>query len=344
MKRLVHRHLSQATAFLVTVLALTASAQAGGRTLVTQGVIDATPHEVWEAFTVDSEITKWMVAVAHMDLRIGGTLETSYDEKAKIGDPKNIRLEILSYEPDRMLSFTFVMPKMFEQAHAENGHWDVIRFEPLSPHKTLVTETIYGWGEGPDWDRAYAFFDKGNAWTMEQLQKHFAPKEPSKPEAALDFLRQLAGGVWTSEVKQPEGGVFRAKFYYEDEPGHPCLTAKSWLGDAKKLNLHALTTVGLDGKSGEIVQQSFLEDGSLVRVSVRAKAGRAFMAGELLGSNGKAIPIRQELTLKDPTHLDIVIHLGDEKDPSHRKIALSYVRVERDPDVEAPKAKAAAAR
>jgi uncharacterized protein YndB with AHSA1/START domain len=189
-----------------------------------------------------------MVPVAHMDLKIGGTLETSYDEHAKIGDANNIRHTILSYEPDRMLSFTFTMPKMFPRAHDENGHWVVVNFEPLTAQKTLVTETIYGWGDGADWDKAYAFFEKGDAWTMGELQKRFAPKDADKPEAALEFVRKLVGGAWTSEVKKPDGGLFRAKFTYEEEPGHPCLIAKSWLGDEKKLSFHAHTTVSRDAQ------------------------------------------------------------------------------------------------
>jgi hypothetical protein len=231
------------------------------------------------------------------------------------------------------------MPAMFKKAHEENGHWDVVRFEPLTAGKTLVTETMYGWGEGEDWDKAYAFFDKGNTWTMGELQKRFAPKDPEKPEAALEFVRKLVGGVWTAEVKKPDGGLFRAKFFYEEEAGHPCISARSWLGNEKKLDFHALTTVSRDGQTGEILELSYLEDGSLARMSARAKDNRLLLVGELLGSNGKSTPIRQELKLVDPTHLDIVIDLGAENDPGHMHIALTYVRAERDPEIEAKLAK-----
>jgi hypothetical protein len=198
---------------------------------------------------------------------------------------------------------------------------------------------MYGWGEGVDWDRAYAFFERGNAETMAELQKHFAPKAADRPEAALDFVRKLVGGVWSAEIKQSNGGAFRAKFYYEEEPGLPCLTAKSWLGNEKKLDIHAVTTVGRDGQTGEVIQQSYLEDGSLARMSAHATDNTLLLVGDLLGSNGKKTPIRQLLTLKDPTHLDIVIDLGSENDPSHRRIALTYERVERDAEIDAPKAK-----
>ena len=331
--------LPRAAASCALMLALTPTVHAGERTLVTQGVVDATPHELWQAFTVDSEIVKWMVPFAHMDLKIGGTLETSYEPHAKLGDPKNIRHKILSYAPDRMLSFTFTMPEMFKQAHDENGHWVVVEFEPLTAQKTRVVETIYGWGEGADWDKAYAFFEKGDAWTMEQLEKRFAPSDAAKPDDALEFVRKLAGGVWAADVKDDRGGLFRARFFYEQEPGYPSLMAKSWLGNEKKLEFHGYSTVSRDAQSGEVVQQSFLEDGSLARMSARAKGNRLLLVGDLLGSNGKTTPIRQELALLDPTHLDVVIDVGDVKDPAHLHIALSYRRVEHDADVDALQAK-----
>ena len=30
---------------------------------------------------------------------------------------------------------------------------------------------MIGWGQGDDWDKAYAFFVKGNTWTYEELLK-----------------------------------------------------------------------------------------------------------------------------------------------------------------------------
>ncbi len=339
------RPLTSRVALLAVVAQLFASsALAGDRQLRTEGVVDATPHELWEAFTTDSGITQWMVPFAHIDLRVGGTLETSYDPHAKLGDPKNIHHTILSFEPDHMFSFTFTMPAMFKRAHDEGGHWVVVRFEALAPKRTLVTETIYGMGEGADWDKAYAFFERGDADTMVELQKRFAPKERPNPDRALAFLRGLAGGIWTAEQKTPDGGAFRAKFLYESSPEHPFLTAKGWLGDAKSLALHGVTIAGKDAKSGEILQTSCLEDGSVARMTVTEKKDGVIELGDLVASDGKSTPIRQELTAKDANHLDIRIDLGDEKDPKHTVIELAYTRVARDPELEFLLAKSSAAK
>ena len=50
----------------------------------------------------------YLQPVAHADLRVGGIMESSYDPKARVGDPGNIRSRYLSYVPGRMVSFQVV--------------------------------------------------------------------------------------------------------------------------------------------------------------------------------------------------------------------------------------------
>jgi hypothetical protein len=48
----------------------------------------------------------------------------------------------------------------------------VVRFEALGPVETRVTLVVDGWGDGPDWDESFRFFD--NAWreVMEQFRAY----------------------------------------------------------------------------------------------------------------------------------------------------------------------------
>ncbi len=32
---------------------------------------------------------------------------------------------------------------------------------------------MVGWGQGADWEKSYNFFEKGNAWTFQQMLKLF---------------------------------------------------------------------------------------------------------------------------------------------------------------------------
>jgi uncharacterized protein YndB with AHSA1/START domain len=163
---------------------LAPAARAGDRILRTEAVVHAPVAEVWKAFTTKEGIQAWMVPVAEVDWRIGGTIKTNYNPQAKIGDPGTIVHHILSYEPERMLATQFTAPETAPPA-ARMGHgtWLVYRFEPIGEHDTRVTVSMMGWGEGPEWDRSYAFFEKGNAWEMEQLVKRYCRK-PAPPAAA----------------------------------------------------------------------------------------------------------------------------------------------------------------
>lgn len=160
------------------------TAMAGERVLRTEAVVHAPASEVWKAFTTKDGIQSWMVPVAEVDLRLGGTIQTNYNPKAKIGDPGTIVHRILSYEPERMLATQFMAPEGAPpEARLAQQTWVVYRFEPISAHETRVTVSMMGWGEGPDWDRSYSFFEKGNAWEIEQLIKHFTPKPKPDPSA-----------------------------------------------------------------------------------------------------------------------------------------------------------------
>ncbi len=164
--------------WVVAAALLAGQCLASDRILRTETVVHAPVADVWKAFTTREGIQSWLVPVAEVDLRLGGTLKTNYNPQAKIGDPGTIVHHILSYEPERMLSTRFDAPETAaaEARLAAQQTWVVYRFEPISEDETRVTATMMGWGEGADWDRSYAFFQKGNAWEMEQLVARFAPK------------------------------------------------------------------------------------------------------------------------------------------------------------------------
>jgi uncharacterized protein YndB with AHSA1/START domain len=159
-------------------------AAAGDRILRTEAVVHAPVDDVWRAFTTKDGVQSWMVPVAEVDLRLGGTLKTNYNPQAKIGDPGTIVHHILSYEPKRMLSTHFDAPESAPAAaKTAQATWVVYRFEPISAQETRVTVSMMGWGEGPEWDQSYAFFEKGNAWEMEQLATHFAGQDGTKKDS-----------------------------------------------------------------------------------------------------------------------------------------------------------------
>lgn len=92
---------------------------------------------------------------ASIDLEIGGRYEWLFD--GKIGSNG---CQVLSYIPDRMISFSWNAPP--GQAARERRAWVVVETEALAPERTRVRITHLGFGQGPDWDETYAYFDA--AW------------------------------------------------------------------------------------------------------------------------------------------------------------------------------------
>ena len=154
--------------------------------LVTEAIINAPVSEVWRLFTTREGLESWMVAHAEIELKVGGLMRTQYDPKGALGDPNTIVNEVLSFEPERMLSIRVQQaPANFPLPQAVRRMWTVIYFQPLEPGMTNVRVVGLGFGEDADSHKLREYFRKGNAETLEQLQKRYWPscalceKDPS---------------------------------------------------------------------------------------------------------------------------------------------------------------------
>lgn len=163
----------------LVVCVLAARAGLGSDTLVTEGIVEAPVAEVWKVFATKEGLEKCVVAKAEIDLRIGGSMKTHYDPKGKLGDENAIEHQILSYEPQRMLSFRCIKtPEKFPFKAAMTKAWSVVYFEPIDGNRTKLR--IVGCGYTPDEEsqKMRAFFDRGNSWTLKNIQEKMAKPTP----------------------------------------------------------------------------------------------------------------------------------------------------------------------
>lgn len=147
----------------------------GSRVLRQEIVVNAPLEEVWNAFTTTAGWESWAVPFAHIDLRVGGLIETSYDANAKRGDPGNIHNRILSFLPHRMLSIQATQaPPGFAYADLLPSLHAVIEFESVDAARTRVAISGVGYTAGDEgYDALLGFFRQGNAWTFERLRRRF---------------------------------------------------------------------------------------------------------------------------------------------------------------------------
>ena len=152
------------------------AARAQSEPLVTEAIINAPVSEVWRLFTTKEGMESWMVAHADIELKVGGLLRTHYDPKGALGDPNTIVNRILSFEPERMLSIKVDQaPANFKLPEVTRDMWTVIYFQPLEPGMTNVRVVGLGYGDDAESQKLREYFRKGNAQTLEQLQKKFWP-------------------------------------------------------------------------------------------------------------------------------------------------------------------------
>ena len=125
-------------------------AQDGSRTLQESIVIAAPVDVLWKAFVDAKEFERWNSPVAAIDLRVGGTLEASYDASHAISDPDNIRHRIITYLPERLLVFQNIQaPHALPHADVFQKTVTIVEYEPLSASSTRVTLSSTGWGADP---------------------------------------------------------------------------------------------------------------------------------------------------------------------------------------------------
>lgn len=152
----------------------------GAKALQQSVVIDAPVAILWKAFTDAEEFKRWNSPVAAIDLRVGGSLEASYDPKKVLGDPDNIKHRIITYLPERMVVFQNIQaPHDLPHADRFQRTVTVVSYEPLGPDRTRVTISCTGWQTDPESDRLYRFFQTDNAEILEKMktvyETHAAP-------------------------------------------------------------------------------------------------------------------------------------------------------------------------
>lgn len=219
------RTLPFAAALLAAVPVAPAAAQ--GRVLRHETVVDAPPADVWRAFVEPERMVQWMgVRRADVDLRVGGAMRTTYADE-ELGGPATIVNRILSYEPARMLSLQNEKAPTGSGLEAFAETWSVFHFEPVGTGRTRVVSVGLGYGEGPEWDRIYEHFERGNAWTFEQLRRHLAGDVAGETEDAESAA--LSAVPDTPEHRSYRAHVAAAAAALE---GSDAAAARGWLDGA----------------------------------------------------------------------------------------------------------------
>jgi uncharacterized protein YndB with AHSA1/START domain len=147
--------------FVLAALAASAAAHAEERAIVDDRVLDASLERVWEAWTTEAGVKSFFAPGCHIELRVDGLYEIYFDPSKPAGERGADGMRILVLEPKRRLAFTWNAPPSLPAVRGQRTRVE-LRFETLDDGRTRLRFRHDDWGTGPEWDAAFAYFEK--AW------------------------------------------------------------------------------------------------------------------------------------------------------------------------------------
>lgn len=153
-------------------LCLPLLASAAERALDKSVEIKASVDQAWAAWTTREGITSFFAPDARIEPRVGGAFHIHIDPGAAPGLKGADDMRYLALQPPRMLSFDWNAPPSLPEVRQQRT-FVVVRFEALGEQLTRVSLHHTGWGDGGEWDKAYAYFDRAWGAVLGNLKKRF---------------------------------------------------------------------------------------------------------------------------------------------------------------------------
>jgi len=136
-------------------------------------LVNATCDEVWRAWTTLEGIRRFFAPDARLEIRPHGRYEILFDPEKPEGLKGAEGCTVLSYVPQKMLSFTWGAPPRFPKARKEIAQWVVLFFEEAGPKQTLVRFQEFGWKDDNEGRKVYEYFDRAWDTVLARLARSF---------------------------------------------------------------------------------------------------------------------------------------------------------------------------
>jgi uncharacterized protein YndB with AHSA1/START domain len=172
-------------AFLMAWVTLTASA--AERAIDKDILIKAGLEQAWASWTTKEGITGFFAPDAEIEPRVGGAFHIFINPYAPPGSKGADEMRYLALQPHKMLSFDWNAPPSLPEVRQQRTVV-IVRFEAIDDGTTRVRIHHVGWGDGGEWDKAYAYFDKAWGTVLGNLQKRF---DTGQPMDWTEWLKQL---------------------------------------------------------------------------------------------------------------------------------------------------------
>ncbi|HEX9390087.1 MAG TPA: SRPBCC domain-containing protein [Usitatibacteraceae bacterium] len=158
--------------FVLAAVFLVNLAQAQERAIDEKVTVKSGVAEVWKAWTTTEGIKTFFAPDAKVELRVDGPFQIYINPLAEPGMRGADDMRIIGFQEQKMLSFTWNAPPSLPEARKQRSVV-IVRFISRGDDLTDVTIHHVGWGEGGEWDKAYAYFSKAWPSVLKNLKKRF---------------------------------------------------------------------------------------------------------------------------------------------------------------------------
>lgn len=178
-------------ALAVLLLLLPLATPAAERSIDKSIVVPATVDQAWDAWTTREGIISFFAPDAKIEPKVGGAFHIYINPLAEPGMKGADDMKFMALQPKQMLSFDWNAPPHLAEARQQRT-FVVVRFAPVSDKETRVSLHHTGWGDGGDWDKAYAYFDKAWGNVLANMKKRFetGPQDWTEWMNALRKMQQ----------------------------------------------------------------------------------------------------------------------------------------------------------
>jgi len=161
-------------------------AMAQERAIDKEVVVPAPVAEVWQDWTTKAGIESFFAPEAEIDARVGGAFHIHMDPFGAPGMKGADDMRYMALQPMKMLSFDWNAPPSLPEARQQRT-FVVVRLHDIDGKSTRVTIHHTGWGDGGEWDKTYAYFDR--AWP--RVLGNLKQRHEKGPMDWTEWLKQL---------------------------------------------------------------------------------------------------------------------------------------------------------
>ena len=165
-------------------------ARAAERAIDKEVIVPAPIAAVWQSWTTKAGIESFFAPEAEIDPKVGGAFHIHINPFAAPGMKGADDMRYMALQAPTMLSFDWNAPPSLPEVRGQRT-FVIVRLAAVDGQSTRVTLHHTGWGDGGEWDKTYAYFDRAWGNVLGNLKTRF---ETGQPIDWTEWLARLRGG------------------------------------------------------------------------------------------------------------------------------------------------------